>query len=74
LKTISESSVTKKTKNFWIEVLSFIENGWKIIGGEVKSKVSLQPAEFKGNAITAYDLRLNSKFDYLQLFLIFLPL
>jgi hypothetical protein len=40
----------------------------------VESKVSLQPAEFKRNIITAYDLRLNGEFDYLQLFLTLLPL
>jgi hypothetical protein len=40
----------------------------------MESKVSLQPAEFKRNIITAYDLRLNGEFDYLQLFLTFLLL
>jgi hypothetical protein len=40
----------------------------------VESKVSLQPAEFKRNIITAYDLRLNGEFEYLQSFLTFLPL
>jgi hypothetical protein len=42
LETISESSITKKQKTFEYEVLFFIENGWKIIDGEVKSVFNLQ--------------------------------
>jgi hypothetical protein len=74
LEMISESSATKKQKTLNLRLCFFIENGWKIIDGEVESKVSLQPAEFKRNIIAAYDLRLNGEFDYLQLFLTFLLL
>jgi hypothetical protein len=34
LEMISESSATKKQKTFESEVVSFIENGWKIIDGK----------------------------------------